>query len=261
MTADEIARIRAADGWRIHRVESFGCAEGAVVAKGQRPPRNNIGERFLRLVATVAGLPLLLAAPVPGAAAAQEVEVRRLGELRAAGVRVPRVVHVDTEFFVMERLDGPNVSEAMAREPERSLPLWRQGLEFILDVHARGQYLSQAYARNLIVDPQGLAAVDFEDDPQQIMPLPHAQARDWLLYLHSTVWLLLPQRGKDAHLVWDQLVQADSREVVGLLDATARRMGWLRHLPEKRRPWGRDVVATQAAAQFFHDWAQRRRSS
>jgi len=199
--------------------------------------------------------------PMPGGTAAQEIEVRRLRQLAGAGVAVPRVLHVESEFFVMEHLAGPDLARLLATDPVRHLPAWERGLAFILGAHARGQCFGQATARNLIATADGIAAVDFEEDPLQVMPLPHAQARDWLLYLHSTAWLLMPGKRQDLVPVWDRVVRCDEREVVALLEAAARRLGWLRCLPGQRRPWGRDVVCLQAAAAFLHAWGRGQRLS
>ncbi|WP_043703468.1 hypothetical protein [Tepidimonas taiwanensis] len=35
------------------------------------------------------------------------------------------------------------------------------------------------------------------------------------------------------------------------IDDAARRLAWLRHLPSRRDPWGRDVVSLQALAAFL----------
>ena len=57
----------------------------------------------------------------------------------------------------------------------------------IAAVHARGAYLSQAFARNLMHCPDGVIGfIDFEDDPGETLSIAECQARDWLSYLHST---------------------------------------------------------------------------
>ena len=121
-------------------------------------------------------------------------------------------------------------------------------------MHARGQYLSQASARNLMVTPGGIAAIDFEDDPREVLPLAAAQVRDWLLYLQSTVWLL-PQSQDELLPLWERLAPTGA-DAAAMLESVER-MAWMRHLPRKRKPWGRDIVSAQAAASLLHAWARR----
>ena len=53
-------------------------------------------------------------------------------------------------------------------------------------VHRSGQYLSQAFARNIIVcNDSQIGFIDFEDDPGRYMPLERCQSRDYLCYLQS----------------------------------------------------------------------------
>lgn len=257
MNAQDLARIRASEGWRSHRTEAFETEDGPVIVKAQRPARPAIAAFALELLAGIARSPEIKPVPAPGGPEGQAIELRRLVGLREAGVRVPAVVHVDAEFFVMERFAGKSLAERLDARPQDAMALWEQGLRFLQDVHARGQCLSQASARNLIVTPTGLAAIDFEDDPLQVLTLAEAQVRDWLLYLQSTVWML-PQGHAELLATWERVAPAGA-DAAGML-ASVRRMGWMRHLPSKRKPWGRDIVSAQAAAALLHAWALRRRA-
>lgn len=256
MNSDDLQHIRASTGWRQHRTEVVRLAGDTVVVKGQRPPRAPGGAGVLNVLASLTGLPLVKPAPAPGGAEGQAIEVGRLVALRAAGLLAPQVLHVDPEFFVMEYLPGANMAQAMEDQPAQALLLWQQGLQALLALHAQGQYLSQAFARNFILSPQGVAAIDFEDDPAQAMPLLQAQARDWLLYLQSTVWLLPADARTTAPLAWRDTIAAESPAVAAALRAAVGRLGWMRHLPASRKPWGRDIISAQAAAAFLHDWAR-----
>ena len=257
MNAQDLERIRASAGWRRDRTEAFDTADGPVIVKAQRPARPAIAALALQLLAGLVRSPEIRPVPAPGGAQGQAIELRRLAALGEAGVRVPRVVHVDREFFVMERLAGRSLAQRLDARPADAAALWEQGLRFLRGVHARGQCLSQASARNLIVTPEGLAAIDFEDDPLQVLTLEEAQVRDWLLYLQSTVWML-PQAHEELLATWERVAPAGA-DAAGML-ASVRRMGWMRHLPSKRKPWGRDIVSAQAAAALLHAWARRRQA-
>ena len=87
------------------------------------------------------------------------------------------------------------------------------------------------------------------------MSLPEAQVRDWLAFLHSTLWTLpLPPTEVDACL--DAWLAAESPAVRAGFAQACRRLAWLRVLPRQRR-FGRDTVALQAAAAAAHRHAQR----
>ena len=89
-------------------------------------------------------------------------------------------------IVLQERLE-----QAAANGPAALLAAWREGLAAIAAVHACGCYLSQAFARNLVLCPDGVIGyIDFEDDPGATLTLAECQARDWLSYLHSTAALV-----------------------------------------------------------------------
>jgi len=259
MNRQDIQRIRNSQVWRSERMETIPTDDGQVLVKGQRPVRSNIGYAVLNLLARATGSRLLQAVPMHGGEAAQAVEVRRLGALYASGVRVPRLLHVDAEFFAMEFVPGPNLASLLAAKPAEGLALWTKGLQALKMVHSRGEYLSQAHARNFIVSGDDLVAIDFEDDPAEVMTLAESQAHDWLVYLLSTAWLL-PGMQEQMLVLWRQFVPAGSTHGE-LLRKAAPRLGWLRHLPRKRKPWGRDIVSAQATGSFLHHWARERQSA
>jgi hypothetical protein len=141
-----------------------------------------------------------------------------------------------------------------------AVALWREAGDALVRLHTRGQYLSQGFARNLMVDtasqpPRLAGAIDFEDDPLEVMSLPEAQVRDWLAFLQSTLWLLpTPLAQVDEQIdVWMRL---ESDQVRDQFLRAARKLGWLRHLPRQRR-WGRDTLALQGVAAAACRYAKR----
>ncbi len=252
MTPGDLQRLRVSRGWREHRVEVFhDTSVGSVLVKGQRPTRAAWRYQVLNGFARAAGLPLLRAAPAQGGALAQQIEVRRLEELRAAGVRVPEVLHVEADFFVQRWLGETRLDTLLQRADDEALRWWQVGLRVLVDLHARDQYLSQAFARNFIASGDALAMIDFEDDPLQVMTLHQAQARDWLAYLHSSARALGGREfnagQSPAQLLRKELSQ--EREPVRKLVAdTARRLAWALRLPAHRggRGWQRHVSILQS---------------
>lgn len=245
MTPAELQHIRASPGWRKQRIELVhDTSVGSVLVKGQRAPRPAWRHQLLSGFARVAGVPLLRAVPAHGGVRAQHTEVRRLRELAAAGVPVSQLLHVEADFFVQRYL-GEQRLGAVLRGPQ-ALLWWQRGLRSLVALHARGQYLSQAFARNFIASGDQLAMIDFEDDPLEVMSLQQAQARDWLAYLHSGALVL---RGQQAAL---ELLRAElaheSAPVRALVADTARRLRWMLRLPAgDGRGWRRHVAILQSA--------------
>jgi tRNA A-37 threonylcarbamoyl transferase component Bud32 len=256
LSTASIAQIEVASGWRVHRVEVFDLPEGKVIVKGHRPLRGPWRHRVLNLLAALFRAPMMKAVPVHGGAQSQEVELRRLAALKAAGQPVPRVLHVAPDYFVMNFLGKSHLAGVLSSQGFAAYDLWRTAAEQIVQVHAAGQYLSQCFGRNIIVDQASsdlrfAGMIDFEDDPLEVMSLQEAQVRDWLVFLQSTVYLLnAPPDALSAGL--QELFSKESRQLRQALLQGCRKLVWLRHLPRSRNPWGKDTVMLQAAAQAMH---------
>lgn len=253
LSSNSVRTIEASPGWRQHRVEMFDLPEGRVVVKGQRPARGPWRFRVLSALARVTRNPLLRPVPAPGGAAAQATEVGRLRALASSGVQVPELMHQGPDYIVLRRVNGQPLQDRFTAEAEAALGAFKLGLDGLVDLHRRGQYLSQGFARNMLLTPEGLWYIDFEDDPLQVMDLPDAQARDLMSYLLSAVWISRASRG-DLMAAWRAVAQRIAPEVIGRVRAAAQVLCWLRHLPRERKPWGRDVVTVQALAEFMHHW-------
>lgn len=233
MTPDDLQRIHASSGWRDRRIEVFhDTSEGSVLVKGQRPPRGPWRYRVLNGVARVVGLPMLRAAPAPGGALGQRIEVERLRGLAAAGVRVPAVLHVADDFFVQRFLAGPMLFALLRDGGAPAMLWWQRGLRMLVDLHVRQQYLSQGFTRNIIAVGDQLAMIDFEDDPLQVMPLAQAQARDWLAYLYTSA-MTPPGSADDMASPLHQALAEESLAVQQALHSAATRLA--RVLPRRRR--------------------------
>ncbi|MGI4777959.1 MAG: hypothetical protein ACRYGA_07525 [Janthinobacterium lividum] len=222
--------------------------------------------RLMAAIAAALRLDALKPVPNPGGAAAIAIEARRLGELAALGLRVPAVLARQADGLLLSDLGESRTTvvlqerlvQAAATGPAALLAAWRDGLDAIATVHARGAYLSQAFDRNLVQCPDGVIGyIDFEDDPGAALDSAECQVRDWLSYLHSTAMLVRAATPHAAGEHW-HAVQAGASDVVRQrLATTARRMRWLRHLPEGRR-WGRDTQRVRASARLLGRWYARK---
>jgi tRNA A-37 threonylcarbamoyl transferase component Bud32 len=220
-----------------------------VLVKGQRAPRPPWRHRLLNGFARLAGLPLLGATPAHGGARAQQIELRRLQQLASAGVPVPQVLHVDDDFFVQSFV-GEQRLDALLQRPDAAL-WWQRGLRALVALHAQGQYLSQAFARNFIASGDRLVMIDFEDDPLEVLTLHQAQARDWLAYLHSSARVLRTHGAAHEAAAIDTLraeLAAESAPVRALVADAARRLRWVQRLHAgDGRGWRRHVAILQSA--------------
>lgn len=260
LALDVLRPILQEQAWRQLRVVRMNTPQGQIVIKGQRPARGATRYRLLNITAKALKATFLKAAPAWGGERAQQVEVGRLRALAAKGLPVPAILHVDKEFFVMESLGGRDLAHAIISQPEYAYDYWHRGGELLLQVHAQHQYLSQAFARNFIVQGDKTGLIDFEDDPLEVMSLPEAQVRDWLAYLHSTAWLL-PAHFGQISMQLDQWISLESLAVQAAMHRAAVRLSWMRHLPSSRKRWGRDIVSAQALGQLLHGWMKQRNLS
>ena len=251
ISAESVRRIEASGVWRAKRVEVFELPEGKVLVKGQRAPRSLWPHRLMNVFTWLLGVPYLQAVPVHGGARSQKIEIMRLRALRTAGLPVPQVHHVGDDYFVMSYLGSNDLARCLREQGSHGFVLWLEAMEQLLRVHAQGQYLSQCFARNIIVSDVFEGLIDFEDDPLEVMGLVQAQARDWLIYLQSTLWNLAPDAGQlDAAL--HHVLERESAPVRAVLRHAARRLAWLRWLPTRREVWGKDFVSLQAVAAALH---------
>lgn len=236
----------------------FGGQRVWVKKAGPRNPR----WRYLAMGFLSRALGLGVLSPVPnfGGADAINTEVRRLQVLAAQGAFVPEVLAWSDAGLMLKDLGStgePGLSlqqeMATAKNVPACLALLDEGLAALADLHRRGGYLSQGFARNMVRAADGrIAFIDFEDDPGRALDLAQCQARDWLCYLHSTA-LILDQRDllDPAGLrVCDTLAGLDA-EIRAQVLRTAGRLAWLRHLPRGRR-FGRDGQRLRTVAWLLH---------
>ncbi len=182
--------------------------------------------RLAALDAVARGLDLTPLRPPPAAdpCATERAMIERLAAL---GAQVPEVLAAAPNELVLSDL-GPTLSGLCKAESnlDRRESLLIAGLDGLADLHARGGHASQAFARNLTVNERGIGFIDLEQDPLTVMPLPAAQARDLLFYLHSTARFMaeLPERYADLYVAC--LARTD-RDVRHAVVRCARGVRWL----------------------------------
>lgn len=230
------------------------------------PRHSRFRYQLLALIAHTLRLDMLTPVPNLGGEMAIAIEAQRLRTLAGLGLRVPRVLAQSPQGLLISDM-GQNghaalvfnerLDQASAHGPAALLAAWQEGLQAIAAVHARGAYLSQAFARNLMQCPDGVIGfIDFEDDPGQTLSLAECQARDWLSYLHSTALPLNGLQPEGAGDAWRNALAPANSAVRERIAVAAQRMRWLRKLPAHRR-WGRDTQRVRAVAHWLAQWYPR----
>ncbi len=165
-----------------------------IIIEGQRAWLKFYGESsrafalgLLNFVAHRFHLHALRPPPHRGGAQAREIEARRLTELKAQGVHVPEVLGQSRTALVLEHTGvsfNTCLREADAAGRDR---LVAAAIDAIAAAHREGAYLGQPVPRNMTWDEGRIGFIDFEEDPLEVMDLPQAQARDWLMFGYGVV--------------------------------------------------------------------------
>ena len=179
--------------------------------------------------------------PVPNAGGSEAIATEAAHDIRA-----PRLLAESAGGLMFTHIGDHTLLHHIENSPER-LDYWQQGLAAIALVHRSGQYLSQAFARNIIVCNDGqIGFIDFEDDPGRYMPLERCQSRDYLCYLQSSaVWLQKHGLLDQAAAIWRQHAAALRTPI----ESAIRPIGWMRHL--QAGFWGNDTLRLAALAALF----------
>lgn len=247
---DRVVALKRAGG-RIERVVWAGEPAWLKLSVPQPPAwRYQLLAGLARLIRQPALQPVRPA----GGSAGIHNEIRRIEALTAAGVRVPALLAHGDEWLLMGDL-GRTTLESLLRHaaPDERLAYWRRGADYLAQVHRAGQYLSQAFARNLVSSADGaLGAIDFEDDPATTMSLAHAQVRDWLPYLFSTA-IHFGDRLPELCAALTTVLAAEPAAVRDGVGVALRRTAWVRAarwLPARMQR--RDVLKTQCFGELAH---------
>ncbi|UCV04894.1 hypothetical protein [Dechloromonas denitrificans] len=158
-----------------------------VVKKLAAKPRKLLQTLFMRwLVKRLTGQPLPLSTlALAEAAGSMDFEANRLKALAKAGVRVPRVVLVTPEFFILDYC-GTVVATLLEDWPAAT---WRSELTRLAgelgEFHRAGQWHGGAQIKNITLHDGLSYRIDFEENFGEFLPLSAAQTADLVLFLNS----------------------------------------------------------------------------
>lgn len=206
-------------------------------------PRLRSSVLMQRLIARLAGLPILLPPRNPSGGPGLRAEANALRDLRSAGFPVPEVVACTDQWLAMG--DAGDAMEprlhGCASDDER----WKMiaaTAALLGRLHAAGQWHGGAQIRNFSMSAAGPGLLDLEDHDLPGLSPAERQGRDLLLFLYSlTRFDRSPSAPRLSALAADMLAGA-SDDTRGALMRLRSRMGWLLALARLIAPWGgRDV--------------------
>lgn len=192
--------------------------------------QRSVRMRALDWVAQRLGVIPLRAPPRRVGAGGRHVEERRLAELAALDVPVPKVLARGQDCLVLSDM-GQTLAHRLRRStPEEARDLVARAVEAVAQVHARGGYLGGPVARNLTVDAEGrIGFIDFEEDPGEVMPLVQAQARDWLVF-SAGVARHVPFGEEELASILAAGLRREPEPLRGELGESVQRLSFLRRL-------------------------------
>lgn len=189
----------------------------------------------MRRVVNRLGVVALLPPPHHVGDGARATEQRRLLQLRESGVRVPPVLGSGRGLLILGDLGPTLASSLRLGDASRADAIFSGATQALAEVHRGGDYIGQPQARNITLDDQGrFGFLDFEEDPGEVMSVPQAQTRDWLVFAAGTAHHLPFCEERMGELIAPTLAGSGD-EVKEALDRSLRR---LEFLPRITRAFG-----------------------
>ena len=160
-------------------------------------------------------------------AQAQATEKAMIVRLHGLGCLVPAILAEHEDALVLGDL-GATLASLCKREsdPRARETLIASGFDALSDLHARGGWLNQAFARNLTLSDGRIGFIDLDQDPTTVMSLEAAQARDLLLFVYSTARFLESDLLRYSELLMRQLAR-EPAAVARRFEDALRRLAWL----------------------------------
>jgi tRNA A-37 threonylcarbamoyl transferase component Bud32 len=157
----------------------------------------------LRLLARIFGADALLAPQPLSPEEACATEQAMIQRLQQHDVLVPKILESGKTHVVISDVGTIfSIECKQAQSSQERLALLEKGFDALDQLHRRGAYVSQAFARNMTILDGRIGFIDMEEDPLKVMPLEAAQARDILFFVHSTARYM-----KDAKEQYQTLLQ------------------------------------------------------
>ncbi|MBZ5487409.1 hypothetical protein HW452_07710 [Halomonas aquamarina] len=160
----------------------------------KRAARRNSSMAYAPLKLLAAWLKLDVLKPVPNTGGEQSIitEARRIKTLGQAGIQVPTILAQTPQALLLADAGTPEepavtLLDKLKRsdDPEQVERTLALSIEALNRVHQHNCYLSEAFARNILVTEDKTVFIDFETDPGQVHPPVDCMVRDWYCFIFS----------------------------------------------------------------------------
>jgi len=252
LSAEDLASLPALLAANAHlRVVPLIVGDRRVWVKRYDVERMPAGKVLHALVSPL--LPVFLRSS-PRAQTGLERERRKMELFRCAGFPVADVLFADSAALVLsdagevaqKQLDELRCVNAAAHDD-----LLVKLAQALGEAHRAGLCHGRPHPRDMFLRQERVGFLDFEEEPEAVMPLPMAQARDlWLLFLQISSRAALPGTQMRALSAWRTAAPA------AVVPALARLVGFfhgwmapLRLLPESLL--GKDALYAVKATSFL----------
>ncbi|MCU4338494.1 lipopolysaccharide kinase InaA family protein [Acinetobacter dispersus] len=218
----------------------------------------------LKWLAKIFNLGSITPVPNQGGSAATQCEFKRIQQLKALGISTPNVLALSKKGILLEDVGSQRQSPvsqldqklgSLKDHPEQQFQLFHQAIQSISRLHLQQGYLSEAFARNILVDQQNqFTFIDFETDPQDVLSLHDCFVRDWLLFIFSTAYHFEFEQLEQASQVLYQALQ-DEPQVYKDICKVGKRLNWVLRLNVSKV--GNDGKRIQKCVLFLRDLKQQ----
>lgn len=188
------------------RVQRVVLSTGAVWIKRYGTERKPRWVILQRMAANLIRAPFLRPSPVLGDEGMAEREMRRIAQFSAKGIPTPRVVYSSGAAVAFSDV-GLTVDRHMKRvlkgDPVACDDMLVHCCAELGRLHSKGLCHGRPYPRDMFLRDGRIGFMDFEEEPDTVMPLETAQARDiWLLFLQ------VAQRARFGKVTHDRAYEA-----------------------------------------------------
>lgn len=256
-TAKDVETLLVVLARGARRVERVELSFGAIWVKRYGAERQMFWARAQNLLARLLRQPFLRASPRLDRKAMVDREIRRIAAFAAQGLPAPRVLYRSDSALVLADA-GPTV-DARLRALRQTDPAGHDALLVTCAtdlgaLHARGLCHGRPHPRDFFLRDGRIGFMDFEEEPEAVMPLAAAQARDlWLLFLQIVPRALEGETTTErAFSAWMERAPADALSELCLLVAFLAKFLWLTRLIG-RVHMGSDLRRFLAATRYLSE--------
>ncbi len=188
------------------RVQSVSLSCGTVWIKRHGDKGRRMIVAVQNAVARLFRLPFMRPSPEETAEGMVERDLRRIAKFSRAGVPTAAVIYSSGRAIVLSDI-APTVHSQL-RSLQRSDPTTHDQLLVFCcaelgRLHSLDLCHGRPYPRDMFIRDEQLGFIDFEEEPEAVMPMETAQARDlWLLFLQ------LSERASDRRMTQDRAYRA-----------------------------------------------------